>query len=209
MRLRGRIPPATRDFALHRGPPNIVSVMGYLLGMFPPGQQDESAWLAVNEVLVDAHRRAVGRSGPTRPASPPGWPSRWPISRPSMEARRRGTRIGPGRRTSFCMPLRATTSSASRPTAVCGSGPTGCSVPNGVEVLALGYEYWPEALGATIREHGRSPKERFPILVTENGIGTDDDAAAYPVTSAPPSAGSWTASQTASTCSATPTGRSG
>jgi len=39
----------------------------------------------------------------------------------------------------------------------------------------MGYEFWPEALEATIRRawevtHG------VPVLVTENGIGTEDDA---------------------------------
>jgi beta-glucosidase len=44
----------------------------------------------------------------------------------------------------------------------------------GVPVLVMGYEYWPEALEATIRYvHGASG---VPVLVTENGIGTDDDA---------------------------------
>jgi beta-glucosidase len=45
----------------------------------------------------------------------------------------------------------------------------------GVEVLALGYEYWPEALGATIRRAWDFTGGKMPILVTENGIGTDDD----------------------------------
>jgi len=44
----------------------------------------------------------------------------------------------------------------------------------GVPVLIMGYEFWPEALEATIRyAHARSG---VPVLVTENGIGTDDDA---------------------------------
>ncbi len=44
----------------------------------------------------------------------------------------------------------------------------------GVPVLIMGYELWPEALEATIRYvHGASG---VPVLVTENGIGTDDDA---------------------------------
>lgn len=44
----------------------------------------------------------------------------------------------------------------------------------GVPVLIMGYEFWPEALEATIR-YARA-KAHVPIYVTENGIGTTDDA---------------------------------
>ena len=43
----------------------------------------------------------------------------------------------------------------------------------GVPVLVMGYEFWPEALEATIRRaHARAA---VPVFVTENGIGTTDD----------------------------------
>ena len=38
----------------------------------------------------------------------------------------------------------------------------------------MGYEYWPEALEATIRY--AADVAGVPVVVTENGIGTDDDA---------------------------------
>jgi beta-glucosidase len=44
---------------------------------------------------------------------------------------------------------------------------------SGVPVLVMGYEYWPEALEGTLRYAARSG---VPLYVTENGIGTDDDA---------------------------------
>jgi beta-glucosidase len=44
----------------------------------------------------------------------------------------------------------------------------------GVPTLIMGYEFWPEALEVTIRYAAR--EARVPIHVTENGIGTDDDA---------------------------------
>lgn len=56
-------------------------------------------------------------------------------------------------------------------------GPAGMLGPeDGVETLALGYEYWPEALGACLRRAWEVTGGRVPLLVTENGIGTDDDA---------------------------------
>ncbi|MEI2639118.1 MAG: family 1 glycosylhydrolase [Microthrixaceae bacterium] len=38
----------------------------------------------------------------------------------------------------------------------------------------MGWEYWPEALGQAIR-HASELSGGLPILVTENGIATDDD----------------------------------
>jgi len=54
-------------------------------------------------------------------------------------------------------------------------GPQGPLEPEeGVEVLTMGYEFWPEALESTIRY--ASEKAGVPIYVTENGIGTTNDA---------------------------------
>jgi beta-glucosidase len=44
----------------------------------------------------------------------------------------------------------------------------------GVPVLVMGYEFWPEAIEGTIRY--AASQAGVPIHVTENGIGTDDDA---------------------------------
>lgn len=41
------------------------------------------------------------------------------------------------------------------------------------EVTQMGYEFYPEALEATIRE--ATARTRLPAIVTENGIGTGDD----------------------------------
>ena len=43
----------------------------------------------------------------------------------------------------------------------------------GAEVTQMGYEFYPEALEATIRNAARG--SGCPILVTENGIGSEDD----------------------------------
>ncbi|MDX2167811.1 MAG: family 1 glycosylhydrolase [Deltaproteobacteria bacterium] len=44
----------------------------------------------------------------------------------------------------------------------------------GVPVLIMGYEFWPEALEQTIRY--AASVARVPVYVTENGIGTTDDS---------------------------------
>ncbi len=43
----------------------------------------------------------------------------------------------------------------------------------GVELTQMGYEFWPEALEATIRYAANYTG--LPVIVTENGIGTTDD----------------------------------
>ncbi len=45
--------------------------------------------------------------------------------------------------------------------------------PAGAELTAADYEYYPQALGATIRYAARRTGK--PVYVTENGIGTNDD----------------------------------
>lgn len=55
-----------------------------------------------------------------------------------------------------------------------GATPERVAPPEGAEMTAAGYEFYPEALGGTIRfAHQRIGR---PIYVTENGIATDDDA---------------------------------
>lgn len=53
-------------------------------------------------------------------------------------------------------------------------GPQGpLPVPQGAEITQMGYEFYPEGLEATIRSAAKA--SGCPILVTENGIGTEDD----------------------------------
>ena len=53
-------------------------------------------------------------------------------------------------------------------------GPKGFLPPEkGAELTQMHYEFWPEALEATIRD--AIEKTQLPVIVTENGIGTVDD----------------------------------
>ncbi len=53
-------------------------------------------------------------------------------------------------------------------------GPEGVLVPEeGVELTQMGYEFWPQALEATLRYAAQ--QTGVPLIVTENGIGTADD----------------------------------
>jgi beta-glucosidase len=46
----------------------------------------------------------------------------------------------------------------------------------GVELTSAGYEFWPEALEATLRRAWEITGGRLPLIATESGIATDDDS---------------------------------
>jgi len=156
--------------------PNIVSTMGHLWGVFPPGLRDADTRRRVNDVFCDAHRKAVDAIR----AAAPGVPVGLTLSMSDYQAvdggESRLERIRQGMEDVF---LDATggddfigvqTYSRQR------VGPEGM-VDNeaGVDVLPMGYEFWPDALAATIRRAWDHTNGEVPLLVTENGIGTDDD----------------------------------
>ena len=155
--------------------PNVVATMGYRLGLFPPGRSDSGLHRAVNDVLVDAHRKAVEaiRSGPG--SAPVGLTLAMTDWQSVDGGEARLERIRSVNEDVFLDAtggddfLGVQTYSRAR------IGPEGNLAPEeGVETTQMGYEFWPEALEATIRR----AVERtggLPVLVTENGIGTADD----------------------------------
>jgi beta-glucosidase len=157
--------------------PNIVATIGYLIGAFPPGEQDRDQRRRANEVFVDAHRKAVEAIR----AAAPGVPVGLTLSMSDYQAVDGGeSKRDQIRRSMEDVFLDATagddfvgvqTYSRER------VGPEGrLPAEDGVPTLIMGYEYYPEALEATIRRAWDRTGGNVPILVTENGIGTDDDA---------------------------------
>ncbi len=155
--------------------PNIVSLVGYLIGAFPPGPADVEARRRPNRVSVDAHRRAVD---PIRTVAP-GVPVGITVAMTDYHAVDGGeAKRDQIRRRMEDEFLEATggddfvgvqTYSRSR------VGPGGAlDNENGVPALPMGYEYWPQSLEACIRR-ATEVTGGLPVLVTENGIGTDDD----------------------------------
>ena len=157
--------------------PNVVSFVGYGLGFFPPGKQLPMGEVeAINDTFVRAHRNAVDAIRTNAPGTPVGLTvstSEW-VAVDGGEAR-----VNEERRVSEDMFFDATvgddflgiqTYSRQR------IGPKGnVGAEAGVETLVMGYEYWPQALEATLRRAWEYTGGRIPLLVTENGIGTDDD----------------------------------
>jgi beta-glucosidase len=155
--------------------PNIVSLMGYMVGVFPPGHNDIGEFGTANEHLIAAHRagyNAIKAGNGDFPVgscvamgdwwSPPGSEEtleriRFMHEGQHLEAAKGDDFIGVQaysrtRLDERGMPL----------------GPE-----EGVEALDMGYEYWPQALEVAIRHAAQVTGS--PVYVTENGIGTTDD----------------------------------
>ena len=154
--------------------PNIVATMGYLAGVFPPGRNDPALRRAVNDVLIDGHRKAVEaiRSGPG--SAPVGLTLAMTDYQAVDDGQSRLDRIRHVMEDVFldCTSgddfIGVQTYSRGR------IGPRGDVGPEpGSEITQMGYEFWPEALEATVRR--ASQRTGLPVLVTENGIGTSDD----------------------------------
>jgi len=157
--------------------PNIVAVCGWLLGAFPPGKQQGSAEVeAISRTFIDAHRQAVDAVRSASPQTPVGMTLSMSdyVAVDGAEER-----MAKERRLMEDIFLDATggddflgvqTYSRTR------IGPRGMlGAEEGVETLPMGYEYWPRSLEATLRRAWDYTGGTVPLLVTENGIGTDDD----------------------------------
>ncbi len=163
------------SFACTINEPNIVAFMGYLMGLFPPGRRDDlESYVRARDTLLDAHRRsydALKAGAGDFPvgltlsmsdwAAEPGEEDKIHEYRsnhedPYLEAARGDDFFG----------VQAYSRTRVGAAGVIGPEP-------GVEVLPMGYEYWPAAAEASIRH--AAEVTGCPLYVTENGIGTDDD----------------------------------
>jgi beta-glucosidase len=155
--------------------PNIPALLGYENGVLPPGKRDREARRRVTETFIDAHRRGVEAIRAVHPELPVGMA----LAMTDWQALPGGEReLEETRRLREDVFLAATggddfvgvnTYTRHR------IGPDGW-VGNeaGAELTAAGYEYWPQALEATLRRAWAVTDGRT-LIVTEAGIATDDD----------------------------------
>ena len=155
--------------------PNIVALLGYENGIFPPGKRDRGARVRVTENFIEAHCRAVEAVR----AAAPGRPVGMALAIADWRALPGGeSELEEVRRLREDVFLEATqdddfvgvntyTRHRIGPAGWVGNEP-------GVEVTAAGYEYWPEALEGTLR-HAWAVTGGRTLIVTESGVATDDD----------------------------------
>ncbi len=156
--------------------PNIVALLGYLAGAFPPGRRDPALRRAVNDNFIDAHAKATEaiKSGP----------GDFPVGMCVAMSDYQAVDGGEAKLQQIRRNMNDVYLEAARGDDFVGVqcysrdrvGPNGIvPPPEGAELTLMGYEFYPESLEATIR-YASQVTEGTPILVTENGIGTDDDA---------------------------------
>lgn len=157
--------------------PNVVSIVGYLLGRFPPGHTDGSEYVRVNDAMIRAHRLAYDAIGASTGNFPigltlaladfqavPGGEANMERARHSMEdvfldAVRGDDYLGAQMYTRMRFGP---------------DSPAPLGNEEGRRVTLMGYEFWPQALEATVRR--AAELAQVPIYVTENGISCADDA---------------------------------
>ena len=155
--------------------PNVVSFVGYDVGAFPPGRRgDRTAMARVDATLAAAHRRAVETLRAGRGRYPVGLTYAFPVlecmegGEPFLAEVRETTQmyLDAARADDFvglqCYTRNRVGAEGLRPP------------PPGARITANGWEYYPQAVERALREVGSITA--VPILVTENGIATDDDA---------------------------------
>jgi beta-glucosidase len=157
--------------------PNVIGVMGYNLGAFPPGvKRDVTRQISVNEAMVRSHRLAVDalRSGPG------SFPVGLTLSMAELEAGEGGEEARDAAQEILEDTFLRATGGDDFIGVQCYTrmrfGPKGrlLGPEEGIAVTQMGYEYWPQVVEHTVRRAAQMTG--LPVLITENGIGTDDDA---------------------------------
>lgn len=156
--------------------PNIVTMMGYVLGAFPPGVSgDFGRFAAANATMVDAHRRSVEALR----AAPGSYPVGLTLSMADMVAREGGEQhLADFRESMEDVFLRATTGDdfigVQCYTRLHFDQNGFAAPPAGTRMTPMGYEWWPQSTGATARR--AAEVTGLPVVITENGVSTEDDA---------------------------------
>jgi beta-glucosidase len=154
--------------------PNIVALMGYLRGHFPPQVTSWERFSGVNHAMRECH---VAMRGALR-TGPGSYPIGLCLSMQEFEAVEGAHDL----LASFLdemedQYLRATTDADDFLGVQCYTkillGPEGIVEPDG-ETTEMGYLFWPQCVEFCVRRAAHAVA--VPIIVTENGIGTTDDA---------------------------------
>jgi beta-glucosidase len=153
--------------------PNIVAIMGYLVGTFPPQVTSWDRFVAVNQTMRDCHvaMRDTLKEGPGT------FPVGLPLSMQQYEALPGcEERLDSFREEMEDKYLRSLTDD-DYVGVQCYTklifGPEGVVTNPEGELTDMGYLFWPQCVDYTVRRAAELAK--VPIIVTENGIGTAND----------------------------------
>jgi beta-glucosidase len=155
--------------------PNVVAVLGYMVGQYPPGGRGDLArYLAVNEAMVRSHRLAVDALR----AGPGSFPVGLTLSMEELVAGEGGEQARDAAEDMLEDTFLRATDGDDFVGVQCYErtvmGPTGpLGPPPGARLTQMGFEYRPQVVEHTVRR--AAAVTGLPVVVTENGIGTDDD----------------------------------
>jgi beta-glucosidase len=159
--------------------PQVVAMGGYLTGDFPPGRSNALEWRRVTRTFVAAHEAAVRALKGGRGAPLAGICLQMPAMEPARDEPACLARFEELRREMVEVYLEGLQGdyvgvqyySRQRvdPATAGGFAPA----PSGAPLTQMGWEIHPEGLHAAIADGARSG---LPVIVTENGIATADDA---------------------------------
>jgi beta-glucosidase len=156
--------------------PNAVATMGWVMGMFPPGKQEPPLARQVTENLVAAHRAGVEALRSSAPGVAVGLTLAMTDYQILAGGEEKTEKIRANHEDVFLHGTDGDDFLGVQTYTRMRIGPDGWAGPEpGVEVLPMGYEYWPAALEGCLRRAWGETGGRIPLWVTENGIGTDDD----------------------------------
>jgi beta-glucosidase len=157
--------------------PNVVGTMGWAMGMFPPGKKEPGMAEQVTANLCEAHRQGVAAVRAVAPGVPVGLTLSMTDYQAAAGGEARVEKIRGAHEDVFLGAVSGDDFLGVQTYTRMLVGPDGWVGPQpGVPVLPMGYEYWPEALGACLRRAWELTGGRVPLWVTESGIGTDDDS---------------------------------
>jgi len=162
--------------------PNVVAMMGYQAGVFPPGQRDPELRRAVTAILVDAHAKAGVAIREAPGSAPVGLTVAMTDFQPVDGGEERAARYRRSGEDPFLEAARGDDFMGVQTYTRMLVGPEGGRpAPSGAPTTQMGYEFYPDALAGTIRRAREVVGAAVPLIVTENGIGTadDDDRIAY------------------------------
>jgi beta-glucosidase len=153
--------------------PNIVALMGYLTGVFPPAQSSWERFSNVNNAMRACH---VAMRDALR-ATPGNYPIGMPLSMNEYEALPGGEDLVQSIRHEMEDEYLRAVADDDYLGVQCYTkiviGPDGLVIRPEGELTEMGYLFWPESVEYTLRRAASFVD--IPIIMTENGIGTDDD----------------------------------
>jgi beta-glucosidase len=153
--------------------PNIVALMGYLMGLFPPQAKSWERFVEVNRAMRSCH---FAMRDSLR-ATPGTYPIGMPLSMQEYEALPGGEEIVESIRHEMEDEYLRVVGDDDYVGVQCYTklvfDANGLVVSPDGEFTEMGYLFWPQSVEYTIRRAAQFTD--VPIIMTENGIGTNDD----------------------------------